>query len=199
MDESTKNGIIKAIILMVLGALVAVSIFLVITRNGKKDNTTTEDTELTEVQKITTMDLSKTYPQTPQAVVDLYARIMKIMYRSDYTDEEFEKMASVMAGTFDSELLENQNNWPESLQNEVNEKRAGDYSIPGYEVVTSDLQEKRDNGEEIANVLAKINLRHGTHTTPYNYLFVLRKDSEGLWKIMGWTVSQATDTVGYGK
>ena len=31
MDESTKNGIIKAIILMVLGALVVVSIFLVIT------------------------------------------------------------------------------------------------------------------------------------------------------------------------
>lgn len=201
MDESTKNGIIKAIILMVLGALIAVSAFVIITRGGKNSNSTTEDQVLTEVQKITTMDLSKSYPQTPPAVVELYAHITQIMYKQSYTDEEFNKMATVMGGTFDDEFMAIQTNWPESLRNEVNEKREGDFSIPTYEVLTSDLQEKRDNGEEIANVLARINLRHGTHTNSYNYLFVLRKDSEGLWKIMGWTVSEATDAekVGYGK
>ena len=194
MEESTKSGIIRAIIIMVLAALIVLSVFVIITRNRKDPNTTTEDQELTEVQKITTLDLSKNYPQTPSTVVELYARIMKVMYKQDYTDDEFKQMANVLAGTFDSELLANQKSWPDSLRNEVNEKRAGDYSIPNYEVLTSDLQEKRSNGEEIANVLAKINLRHGTHTTPYNYLFVLRKDSEGLWKILGWTISEATDT-----
>ena len=194
MEESTKNGIIRAIILMILGALIAVSAFVIITRNGKNSNTTTEDQELSEVQKITTLDLSKNYPQTPPTVVELYCHTMKIMYKQDYTDEEFNKMAAVMAGTFDNDLMANQTNWPESLRSEVNQKREGDYSIPNYEVLTQDLQEKRDNGEEIANVLAKINLRHGTHTTPYNYLFVLRKDSDGHWKILGWTVSEVTDT-----
>ena len=102
-------------------------------------------------------------------------------------------VADVLAGIFDAQFLANQSDWPNGLKNEVDQKKKGDYSITKYEVLTSDLQEKRDNGEEIANVLAKINLRHGTSTTPYNYLFVLRKDSEGLWKIMGWTVSEITD------
>ncbi|WP_029323063.1 DUF6715 family protein [Butyrivibrio sp. AE3004] len=193
MDESTRNSVVKAIVLMILAAIVGVAIFVVITRNSSKTNDTTEEIELTEVQKITTIDLSKSYPKTPPTVVDLYARIMKVLYKQTYTDEEFDKMAAVLAGIFDEQFLVAQSNWPSGLKNEVDQKKKGDYSITKYEVLTSDLQEKRDNGEEIANVLAKINLRHGTSTTPYNYLFVLRKDSEGLWKIMGWTVSEITD------
>ncbi len=194
MEESTKNAIIKSVVLMIFGAIVVFGIFLLFTRNGSKSNTTTEDQELTEVQKITTIDLSKSYPKTPPTVVDLYVRIMKVMYRQDYTDEEFAQMADILAGIFDKDLLAAQAGWPSGLKSEVDQKKKGDYSITKYEVLTSDLQEKRDNGEEIANVLAKVNLRHGTSTTPYNYLFVLRMDSEGLWKIMGWTVSEATDT-----
>ena len=194
MEESTKNGIIRSVVLMVLAAVVILGVFMLFSRRGSDTNTTTEEVELTEVQKITTIDLSKNYPKTPPTVVDLYARTMKVMYKQEYTDDEFQKMASVLAGIFDSEFLAAQQNWPSGLKNEVDEKKKDDYSITKYEVLTSDLQEKRDNGEEIANVVAKINLRHGTHTVPYNYLFVLRKDSAGLWKIMGWTVTEATDT-----
>ncbi len=194
MNESTKGGIIRSVILMVLAAVVVLGVFLIFTRRGSNTNTTTEETVLTEVQKITTIDLTKNYPKTPPTVVDLYARTMKVMYKQQYTDEEFDKMAQVLAGIFDSEFLAAQNNWPTGLKDEVKQKKKEDYSITKYEVLTSDLQEKRDNGEEIANVVAKINLRHGTHTVSYNYLFVLRKDTEGLWKIMGWTVTEATGT-----
>ncbi len=194
MSESTKSGIIRSIVLMVFAAIVILGVFMLFTRRGSNTNTTTEEETLTEVQKITTIDLKKTYPQTPPTVVDLYARTMKVLYKESYTDEEFAKMADVMAGIFDSEFLAVQQNWPSGLKSEVEQKRKDDFSIPKYEVLTSDLQEKRDNGEEIANVVAKIHLRHGTHTTPYNYLFVLRKDSEGLWKIMGWTISEETST-----
>ncbi|WP_026657316.1 DUF6715 family protein [Butyrivibrio sp. AC2005] len=194
MSESTKSGIIRSIVLMVFAAIVILGVFMLFTRRGSNTNTTTEEETLTEVQKITTIDLKKTYPQTPPTVVDLYARTMKVLYKESYTDEEFAKMADVMSGIFDSEFLAVQQNWPSGLKSEVEQKRKDDFSIPKYEVLTSDLQEKRDNGEEIANVVAKIHLRHGTHTTPYNYLFVLRKDSEGLWKIMGWTISEETST-----
>lgn len=194
MSESTKSGIIRSILLMVFAAIVILGVFMLFTRRGSNTNTTTEEETLTEVQKITTIDLKKTYPQTPPTVVDLYARTMKVLYKESYTDEEFAKMADVMSGIFDSEFLAVQQNWPSGLKSEVEQKRKDDFSIPKYEVLTSDLQEKRDNGEEIANVVAKIHLRHGTHTTPYNYLFVLRKDSEGLWKIMGWTISEETST-----
>ncbi|WP_408070109.1 DUF6715 family protein [Butyrivibrio sp. JL13D10] len=194
MNESTKNGIIRSIILMVLAAVVILGVFLIFTRRGSNTNTTTEETQLTEVQKITTIDLSKSYPKTPPTVVDLYTRTMKVMYKESYTDDEFNKMADVMAGIFDAEFLAAQRSWPTGLKSEVEQKKNDDYSIPKYEVLTSDLQEKRDNGEEIANVVAKIYLRHGTYTMPYNYLFVLRKDKDGLWKIMGWTATEDKET-----
>ncbi|MBE5844888.1 MAG: hypothetical protein E7302_12090 [Butyrivibrio sp.] len=193
MDESKRNAIIKTIIMMVFAAMVVLGIFVILTRSGNKTNDTTEDVELTEVQKITTMDLSKSYPKTPSTVADLYVRIMKVMYKQDYTDEEFNQMADVMAGIFDSEFLAIQNNWPQGLKSEVDAKKKDDYSISKYEVLSSDLQATTDAGEEIANVLAKISLRHGTSTVLYDYLFVLRKDADDNWKIMGWTVSEDPD------
>ena len=193
MEESKKNSIIKALVLMVLVAVVVLAAFVIITRKGSSTNTTTEDEELTEVQKITTIDLSKSYPKTPATVADLYIRVMKVMYKQTYTDDEFNKMSDVLKGIFDDELLANQTNWPENIRSDVNSKKEGDYSITKYEVLTSDLQDTTENGEEIANVLAKISLRHGTSTDRYNYLFVLRKDSEDKWKILGWTVSKAEE------
>ncbi len=194
MDESKKNVIIKTVVMMVLAALVVLGVYVLITRNGSRSNTSTEEKELTEVQKITTIDLTKTYPQTPSTVADMYIRVMKVMYKQEYTDEEFSKMASVLAGIFDAELLANQKNWPQSLKSEVDDKKNGDYSITKYEVLSSDIQAKTESGEEISNVLAKISLRHGTSSTLYDYLFVLRKDSEGKWKIMGWTISEDKDS-----
>ncbi len=193
MDESKRNTVIKAIIMMVLGAMVVLGIFVLLNRGGNSTNDTTEDVELTEVQKITTMDLSKSYPKTPSTVADLYVRIMKVMYKQTYTDEEFNQMADVMAGIFDSEFLAIQSNWPQGLKSEVDAKKKDDYSISKYEVLTSDIQATTDSGEEIANVLAKISLRHGTSTIIYDYLFVLRKDADGNWKIMGWTISEDPD------
>lgn len=196
MEESTKNTIIKAVVMMVLGAIVVLAAFVLITRNGSRSNTTTEDQELTEVQKITTIDLSRDYPQTPVTVSDLYIRIMKALYKQNYTDEEFTRMTDVLKGIFDDELLANQSNWPEGIKSDVDEKKSGDYSITKYQVLSSDLQSTTDDGEEIANVLAKISLRHGTSTDRYDYLFILRKDGEGRWKIMGWktSLSQETET-----
>ncbi len=193
MDEAKKNSIIKAIVLMILGAIVVVAAFFIVTRGGSNTNATTEDQELTEVQKITTIDLTKNYPQTPTMVSDMYIRIMQVMYKQDYTEEEFIQMTDILKGIFDTELLSNQSNWPENIRSDVQEKKDGDYSITKYEVLTQDLQDTMDTGEEIANVLARISLRHGTSTDRYNYLFVLRKDSEGLWKILGWTVQLAEE------
>lgn len=193
MDESTKNGIIKAIVLMVLAALVVGGFFFLLNRGNNDSNNTTEEKVLTEVEKITTTDLSKTYPKTPATVVDLYTKIMQVMYKQTYTDEEFDKMAAVMAGIFDNDFLANQANWPEGLRTEVNNKKEGDYSISKYEILSQDEEKTTDSGEQISNVMARISLRHGTKTTLYNYLFVLRKDSEGRWKIMGWTSQEATE------
>jgi len=193
MEESKKNSIIKAIVMMILAAMVVLGLFMLFTRNGSKSNTQEEDRELTEVQKITTLDLSKNYPQTPAAVADLYLKTMQVMYKQTYTDEEFDSMAQVLKGIFDTELIAQQNDWPNGLKTEVQDKKDGDYSIPVYEVDKNDARQTTEDGEEISNVLADVSLRHGTSSTKYTYLFILRKNSEDKWKLMGWTSQEKAE------
>ncbi|MCR4901251.1 MAG: hypothetical protein K6A23_00215 [Butyrivibrio sp.] len=183
--NSDNSGLVKFIILIAMLAVVILGAYFIVNRS--KDNTE-EEIVLTAVQKITTIDLNTSYPPTPREVVDLYCQIMKVMYKEDYTDDEFYKMAAVLSGIFDDELLANQSNWPSGLATEVQNKKDGDYSISVYTIQpSSDIITKEVDGEEIAYVQASFAFRHGTTTENLNYLYILRKDSNSKWKILGWT------------
>ena len=71
-------------------------------------------------------------------VVELYGKIMRTMYRETYTEDQQNKMITVLAGIMDDELLANQNNFPKSIKNEIKEKKDGDYSIVTYIVQAKD-------------------------------------------------------------
>jgi len=187
MSKSDDNsGVGKFIILVVLLAIVILGTFFLVNRS-KSD--TEEEIVLTAVQKITTIDLNTSYPPTPREVVDLYCQIMKVMYKEDYTDDEFAQMAAVMSGIFDEELLANQSNWPSGLYSDVQAKKEGDYSISLYTVQpSSEIVTKEIDGENIASVQVNYAFRHGTTTEPQTYQYILRQDSESKWKIYGWQV-----------
>ena len=187
MDEEKRQRFIKTVVMLVILAVVILGVYLIIVVRGPRDNTTREDQALSAVEQITTLDLEKSYPPTPGEVVDLYARIMKVMYRQDYTDKQFNLMVAKLEGIFDMELLQNQVNWPLSLKNEVRYKKEGDYSIVNYSVDTADkVVTSVVDGKEIANLSCIYAMRHGTSTEPQQFVYVLRKDEDGRWKILGW-------------
>lgn len=78
-----KTGIV--ILTIALIAAICGSFYVV---NDKSKRANQKEKVLTEVQRITTKDLDKNYPQTPREVVKLYNRIVKCYYGMQYSDEE---------------------------------------------------------------------------------------------------------------
>ena len=194
MSEEKRSKLIRTIVVLVILAVLILGLFIFLVKRGPRDNTAREGDTLTPVQQITTLDLDKKYPPTPREVVELYAKIMQVMYRQTYTDEEFSAMASKLAQIFDVELLNNQINWPMSVKKDVEEKKAGDYSIVNYSVESAhETKIGTVDGYEIANLRCIFALRHGTSTEPQAYLFYLRKSGDDRWRILGWEEIDADD------
>ncbi len=186
--KSVSSAVIKSVVLVVLGALVILGIYLIFNRN--KNVAKEEDYVLTVVDEITTTDLSKSYPADARMIVSFYAKIMQTLYKETYTEEQEDKMISVLAGIMDDELLANQSDFNKAVKNEVQERKAGDYSISTYVVQTKEPEVVKIDGSKMCNVDCLFTLRKGTTHTATYYQYVMRQDDEGKWKILGWTIKE---------
>ena len=184
--NSVGSAVVKSIVLVILGAIIILGVYMILTRNKKpaKD----EDYVLTTVDEITTTDLSRKYPADARKVVDLYGKIMRTLYKETYTDDQQNKMIEVLAGIMDDELLENQNNFAKSIKNEVKARKEGDYSIATYVVQAQEPEVVKVDGRKMCSIECLFSLRQGTGHIVTTYEFIMRQDSLGRWKILGWTV-----------
>ncbi len=193
MEKSSggvSSAIIKSIVMVVLGALIILGLYMVLTRNKKASPE--EEYELTVVDRITTTNLDKDYPGSARKVVDLYASTMQTLYKETYSDSQMNDMIAVLEGIMDDELLANNPSFAKSIKNEVKEKKEGDYSISNYVIQSKEPDEVMVDGRKMCNVDCLFSLRHGSNgTTATYYQFILRRDvTTGNWKILGWTIKE---------
>jgi hypothetical protein len=188
-NNSVKSAILKSIVLLALGAVVIVGLYFMFV--GTKKDPGEEQYNLTAVDEITTTNLEKNYPANPRKVVDLYANIMKVLYKEEYTEGQQDKILTVLQGIMDDELLAGQSDFNKSIKNEVAERKKGDYSISNYIVQNSEPEILNVSGKKMCNVECLFSLRKGSTGTIANYYqFILRQDEEGRWKILGWQIKQ---------
>ena len=185
-NNSVKSAILKSIVLLALGAVVIVGLYFMFV--GTKKDPGEEQYNLTAVDEITTTNLEKNYPANPRKVVDLYANIMKVLYKEEYTDGQQDKMLEVLQGIMDDELLANQGNFSKSIKDEIAERKEGKYSISNYIVQNIEPEEVTISGKKMCTVVCTFSLRKDTNTIVNNYQFILRQDDEKRWKIVGWDV-----------
>ncbi len=185
--SSVSSAVIKSIVLAVLGALIILGVYLMLTR-GKSRPGKEENYELTAVDEITTTNLDKNYPADARMVVEFYGKIMRTLYRETYSDDQQDKMIEVLAGIMDDELLANQSNFSKSIKNEVKNKKEGDYSVVSYVVQGKEPDVVKVDGRKMCTVECLFALRKGTSHVPITYDFIMRQDEDGKWKILGWTV-----------
>ncbi len=188
---SVSSAIIKSVVLIILGAMIVLGVYMMLTRT-KKQPAKDEDYVITVVDEITTTNLEKSYPASARKVVELYAKIMQTLYRETYTEDQRDAMIAVLQGLMDDELLANNVNFAGSIQVEVNSRKAQQYSIPAYVVQTKEPEEIMVDGRKMCSCDCLFNLRNAT-TPTYStyYTFILRRDQNtGNWKILGWTLKE---------
>ena len=154
---------------------------------ARHNNSSTDQTEVTEVQKVIAKDLETNYPETPREVIKFYNRILKCYYSEDYKDDELDQLCDQALALFDEDLKENnpKDTYKAMVQGEVEQYKQDSKTIAQYNVCDSDdVLYKTDNGDSLAYVSASYFIKEsGSYNKTYQ-TYVLRKDADDKWKIL---------------
>ena len=177
-----KTGIVIIALVVIIGICGA---FYAVNENSKKESQ--KEASLTEIQKITTKDLDVNYPQTPREVVKFYNKIVDSYYKDQYTDDELDALADQALKLFDDELVQNnpKDSYKTSIVADVKNYKDQGKTIAQTDVCDSnDVKYVTDNGDSIAYVTASYFIKQDNSYSKTFQEYVLRKDSEGRWKIL---------------
>jgi len=185
-----KKTLIKNIaVVVVLAALILLFYYHISNKDGKTDQLPAEQTE---VEKILAEDLEKEYPLTPKEVVKLYSSIIRCFYNETYTDEELKTLGNKARGLFDEEFLHvnPEKTYFENLNADIAEYKAAERTI--FNTIIDDssaVQYYTEADREYAVLKASYTLSDKNGYQKANHEFILRKDAESRWKILGWKLA----------
>lgn len=182
-----------AITIIIIGVAVAVvgtlawkiwSLF-----HDDKNKTTQETVKLTEIDKILNRNLDQRYPETPNAVVKLYASITKELHTKEITEEQITKLFGQLRKLFDEELLAHNGyeDHMKKLNEEIKQYKSNKMYITRYTVEDSDrLKIYTDKeGKDCTKIRITFSIKNDSQWLKSNEQVILRKDEDGRWKILG--------------
>ena len=168
---------------------------------NKKGVDTEEETKLptTEVGKLEAKDLELKYPGSPTEVVKLYWRLNKCMYNTRLKDKDFESLLKQLRFLYDEEFLAQEgNDYEDMLETFKEEKKKFTKEkrlISSYTVDSEkDVVYGEIDGRECATLTTSTIEKVDDKNTQTFEKFVCRKDADGKWKILGWELTDSSES-----
>lgn len=188
-----KKSTIVTILVMFLVAGVIVGGYFIISAQKNADNYE-GGKEKTEVDHLLEKNLDSSYPVTAREVIKFYSRILKCYYNETLTEKQLGGLLDQMRRLFDDELLaENpRETHLAELQEEIKDFAARDLTITSYQVEQAgNIVTWSDEGKDYSRVIASYTEKEDNQYLKVYEEFILRKDSLGKWKILGWQLTDA--------
>lgn len=192
--KNKKKGIIYVLLMLILGSGLIVAFWKMANRNF---GDATDATKTTLVSDIITKELEKNYPPTPREVVDLYSQILTCFYNENCSDEEIESLGEQARLLFDTKLLEGnpKEQYFQDLKNEIKEYKKNKCTVVNYNIGESDeVKYVTKDNEKFAMIKAQYFMKNNNEYKRTTEDYVLRKDSDGHWKIYGYTISKGVSS-----
>lgn len=152
-----------------------------------------------EINRLLNYNFDENYPKTVRETVKLYNNYLKYAYNGSFSEDELVKANQNMRQLFDEELLEYN---PEEVQLDGLKSEIQHYEEEKQKFVSFSVAEgsqvETNKVKDVEYAKIKVTLVIQVKTTPssVNEEYILRKDAEGRWKIMGWQpVAGATSDV----
>lgn len=183
--------VLRIVIISVLCIGLIVGYYFYLSHRDKKD--VENSTEVSAVEEVLMKDLEKDYPPTPREVVKFYNRILTCYYNEEYDREQFESLADQARALMDEELLANnpREDYLARLEIEINGYKEKGQKLANTTVDdSSDIVTKKIKGKECAFVTASYFIREGSTPSKTFEEYVLRKDDDGKWKILGYQLAE---------
>lgn len=185
MGRTVKKITSVLVVILIIAILAGLFYLDIINKSGKKKEET--DKTLTEAGKLLERDLTTNYPETPRELAKYYSNITKVLF-SGLEDDEVEALAKKILELYDEEFLANnpEDKYLKDLYSEIAAWNSAGRKITNFLIVNEDEQERwEQDGREYANIFVSYyTLDNRKSYQTRNYL--MRKDEEGDWKILGW-------------
>lgn len=161
-----------------------------------EENEKTDNVSVGEVEKLISKDIENNYPITVKETIELFTRIQKCYYNEDYSQEQLVKLAYMALNLMDEELKEinSFDKYFENLSEDIKLYKKHNRTISrvildkSSEVVYSTIKEKK-----YASINCIYYLKTGNSTQKTKETYVLRKDENDRWKILGWQLSKESE------
>lgn len=184
-----------SILMMVIVVLIVGYYYYLSTRNEKANSTQaaeeTASNAMTPVQELLAMAKYKEYPTTPVQVVKYYNEVTKCYYNETYSDAELEELAKLALSLCDDEFAANQSFdlYMSSLKRDIEVFKSGNITIYDAQVTPStDVEYFEHNGDQCARLYCLYTLKSGTMYQTTREIYIMRKDLQSHWKIMGFEI-----------
>lgn len=180
------------IVLLIMAILFGVYNIIAGVIRSKKNS----DIQQSEIQKLLEKEINESYPATPREVVKLYSRYTKCIYNEKLSDDEISKLAEKVQMLYDAELLQNNpfDEYLYDLKLDISEYHNSERRITSYSVDSGDnVVTWTDDGKEYARLVASYTLREDSAYNKTFEEFLLRKDEENRWKILGFRLTDSED------
>ncbi len=186
-----KSTVITVIVMLLVAAAIVAGYFIISARKNKENY---EGGERTELDILLEKDLDKSYPLTSREVIKFYSRILKCYYNEELTEEQLGGLLDQMRGLFDEEFLAQnpRDTHLSELEEEIRDFAARKCTITSYQVQESgNIVTWTDEEKEYARVIASYTQQEDRQYLKVYEEFILRKDENGKWKILGWYLTDA--------
>ncbi|MBQ8598033.1 MAG: hypothetical protein IJ409_09605 [Lachnospiraceae bacterium] len=189
--KKTQGGVKALVIGIILMCLILGYYYYL--SNKETDVKEEADVTVTAVQEVLMKNLDSSYPPSPREVLKYYGELVQCLHNETYTEEEFLKLAAQAQQLYDDELVANQTQeqYIQDLQWDINNMKQQEIVISSYTPSSStDVDYFDADGYSWAKLNLTFTLRQGTALDLTEETFLLRKDTEGHWKIYGWKLTE---------
>lgn len=181
MGNAKQRTLITIFVMSTIAVLVILSYYYLVNRPEVSDD------EPTEVEVLINKDLELYYPATPKEVVKLFCSILQNLY-SELEEDEYKALSLKVRELYDEELLEI-NSLDKNLNqlgNEILEWQDAKRRIVNFSFVNEENNRSRvEDGVEYQTINVAYTFEERSKFIE-NYSFILRKDENNRWKILGW-------------
>lgn len=174
-------------------AVMVITVFALYYYLVNKVERSAPEVETTAVQDVLLKNLETDYPPTVREVIKYYNEIMNCYYKENPTDAELEQLADKAMGLYDTELVnfQSREQYLEDLKAEIAAYAATGTVLSHVALSSSTAVDYYTyNGRECAQIRCVYTMRQKTSLMTLREIYVLRKDDNGRWKILGWSPAE---------
>lgn len=186
----------KLVTITLIIVLCVILYYRYVNKDDDKSESLSGADNLSEVEKILTKNLDENYPTTPLEVVKFFTRIQKCYYNEDNTEKVVEDLANTARQLMDESLLANnpEEEYYNKLKQEIKTYKSKKRTITNiiYDKSTEVVYSTVDD-VQTASLNCTYYIQTGNRLVTSTETYILRKDENGNWKILGWKLEEPSE------